>query len=117
MGGVQTRAKDNLNLVAQHLYVFDGDLATEDKVASQLKANWAKNKVASAELEKLFAGTSAESEYAEYVQLRDKYVDAQKRAVALSRTETVDEVEERDGSRTTLHGRAPQGRRRLQDRR
>ena len=99
LGGVRARAKDNVSLVAQHLYVFDGDLAAEDKVAGQLKANWAKNKVAGAELEKQYAGTAAEGAYGDYAKLRDEYVDAQKRAIALSRTETVQNVEERDGSR------------------
>jgi hypothetical protein len=50
LGAVQARAKDNLSLVGQHLYVFDGDLAAEDKIAADLKDNWAKNKVDGAKL-------------------------------------------------------------------
>src|SRR4051795_10893837 len=37
IGGIQQRAKDNLSLVAQHLYVHDGDLAAQDKILGQLK--------------------------------------------------------------------------------
>jgi hypothetical protein len=93
-----------MSLVSQHLYVNDGDLATEDKIAAELKVNWARNTVDSAALAKLLAGTAASDEYATYTRLRDKFVDAQKRAVADSRAETVQKVDERDGSRTIFTG-------------
>ena len=32
LGGMQTRAKDNVSLIAQHLYVRDGDLAAQDEI-------------------------------------------------------------------------------------
>ncbi len=69
------------------------------------KANWAANKAASPKLAaaRRRHGRSP-SEFAEYAKLRDTFVDAQKRAVALSRTETVQNVEERDGSRDIFTG-------------
>src|SRR3954453_21875048 len=45
LGGMQTRAKDNVYLIAQHLYVHDGDLAAQDKIMTEIDANWAKSKV------------------------------------------------------------------------
>src|SRR6185436_16676485 len=38
LGGIQQRAKDNMSLTAQHLYVYDGNLQAQDKVAGELKA-------------------------------------------------------------------------------
>src|SRR5262245_1967137 len=55
LADLQMRTKDDVSLVAQHLYVHDGDLPTQDKVAGALKANWTKNKADAAELAKLFA--------------------------------------------------------------
>ena len=100
LGAVGESAKDNVSLTSQHLYVFDGDLASEDKVAEELAANVKANKVDAAKLEKLFMGTDAEPEYAAYAEARGALVDAMQRAISLSRTETVKNVEERDGSRT-----------------
>src|SRR4051794_20092168 len=99
IGGIQQRAKDNMSLVAQHLYVYDGDLQSQDRIAGDLKANWAANAAAGPKLAALVKGTPLADEYADYAQLRDVFVATQKRAVALSRKETVQNVEDRDGSR------------------
>src|SRR5215217_249352 len=104
IGGLQQRAKSNMSLVGQHLYVNDGDLAAQDKIEDELKANWAKNKAAAPKLGKLVEGTPIASHYAEYSKLRDVFVATQKRAVALSRKETVENAEERDGSRGLFTG-------------
>jgi methyl-accepting chemotaxis protein len=104
IGGIQQRAKENMSLAAQHLYVYDGDLHAQDRVLGQMKANWAANKAASPKLAALVEGTPLADEFATYGKLRDSFVDAQKRAVALSRTETLQNAEERDGSRAIFTG-------------
>ena len=93
-----------MSLTSQHLYVYDGDLAAEDKVAARFAGNVKANKADSPPLEKLFAGTEAEPEYAAYAEARGALVDAMQRAIELSRSETVENVEERDGSRTIFTG-------------
>src|SRR4029078_7746797 len=62
-GGIQQRAKDNLGLMAQHLYVYDGNLQTEERIAGELKANQDENAAAIPQLEKLVAGTPGEHPY------------------------------------------------------
>ncbi|WP_028064969.1 methyl-accepting chemotaxis protein, partial [Solirubrobacter soli] len=99
IGGIQQRAKDNMSLTAQHLYVYDGDLTNQDRVNGELKANWAANKADMPKLAALVKGTDLADEFAEYAKLRDTFVAAQKQAVALSRAETVKNEEERDASR------------------
>jgi methyl-accepting chemotaxis protein len=99
LADLQMRAKDDVSLVAQHLYVHDGDLPTQDQVAADLKTNWARNKADGAELEKLFAGTPAEDEFVTYAKLSDTMTATEQEAIRRSRTETIQKAEERDGSR------------------
>jgi methyl-accepting chemotaxis protein len=99
LGGMQTRAKDNVSLIAQHLYVRDGDLATQDEIMKEIEGNWAKSKADGATLEKLYAGTSAQQEYADFVTARADMLKAQKSALSASRRETVAGAEDRSGSR------------------
>ncbi len=103
-GTMQSRAKDNLGLVSQHLYVLDGNLAAQDKLVKDLEANWAKNAQDGAALAKLLAGTPIESTYAEFAAERAQFVELQKSALEDSRRETVENVEERTASRTTFEG-------------
>src|SRR5437868_4239334 len=44
LGGMQTRAKANVSLIAQHLYVRDGDAPAQRKIFTKIEANWAKSK-------------------------------------------------------------------------
>src|SRR4051794_22539379 len=53
IGGMQTRVKDNVSLIAQHLYVNDGDAPAQAAVMKDIEANWAANKAAGTELDKL----------------------------------------------------------------
>src|SRR4051794_17108455 len=99
LADLQMRAKDDVSLVAQHLYVHDGDLPTQDKLAADLKSNWAKNTADAAELERLFSGTPAEDEFAAYAKLSDTMTATEQEAIRRSRTETIQNAEERDGSR------------------
>jgi methyl-accepting chemotaxis protein len=86
--------------VARHLYVFDGILADQDKVSREitglqkdiagnlaLLARWARTPDARAAVK---AATARNADFSALVN----------RTIATSRQETVDEVEERDGSRT-----------------
>ena len=100
LGAMQQRAKDNLSLVGQHLYVVDGDLAAQDAIAMEIEANWAKNKKDGEELEKLFAGTPVAEDYADFSASRAEFVETQKKALDNSRDETARNAENRDGSRS-----------------
>jgi methyl-accepting chemotaxis protein len=86
--------------VARHLYVFDGMLADQDKVNREitglqddiagnlgLLARWARTPGARAAVK---AATARNADFSALVN----------RTIATSRQETMDEVEERDGSRT-----------------
>src|SRR3954454_13574909 len=99
LAGEQERAKDNVGLVEQHLYVHDGDLPTEDRLAKEIAANDAESSRDSAELKKLLAGTSVADEYTQYDQLHTQMTDAQNTAVQRSRGETIRNADNRDGSR------------------
>jgi methyl-accepting chemotaxis protein len=99
LANLQMRAKDDVSLVAQHLFVHDGDLATQDKVAAALELNWSRNEADAATLAKLFAGSPVENEYADYSKLATTMVETEQDAVRRSRTETLHNAEERDGSR------------------
>jgi methyl-accepting chemotaxis protein len=98
--GMNAGAKDNVNLIGQHLYVRDGDLAAEDKIMREIEANWAKSDVEAAQLQKLFAGTSAADEYAAFTQTRGQMFAIQKRVLEASRAETVSHTDDRSKSRT-----------------
>jgi methyl-accepting chemotaxis protein len=104
--GIAARMPDEGHLVAQHLYVYDGDLAAQDKVAKQFE-------VEAAQDEKAFAGMltvlnnaddPATRSAADGVKkLRDGYIgllNLSRKAIETSRKETVGNVEERTASRT-----------------
>jgi methyl-accepting chemotaxis protein len=87
--------------VLRHLYVEDGDLKAQDKTAANI-ADWEK------EADKSLKGLAPELEseqgkatLAKFVTQYDKFAAAVDKAVKLSRQETIDEVEDRDGSRGT----------------
>jgi methyl-accepting chemotaxis protein len=106
--GIAARVPQEAHLTVRHLYVFDGDLKAQDEAAAEFE------KLAKADTA-AFAGlmqalqTAAEDDPAteeaiaglRQVQgLHRSYVEAARSAMKLSRQETVDAVEERDGSRT-----------------
>src|SRR5262245_44518579 len=99
LGDLQQRSKDNVALVEQHLYVFDGDLANEDRIAADIQKNDAANAKADAQLHKLLGGTAVWDEYERFDGLREKIETAEQTAVRRSRGETVRKADERDGSR------------------
>src|SRR4029079_7163680 len=99
LGGMQSRAKHNVSVIAQHLYVHDGDLDAQDEILQEIEANWAKSKADGAKLDKLFSGTSAQDEYAAWADIRATMLKLQKQVLTESRAETVRNAEDRSGSR------------------
>jgi len=86
-------------LVTSHLYVHDGELATQDAVAKEIAAL---TKTDAAELKGLKAsadGAAIKPLIAKLATARGKFDAAVTTAVRRSRDETVRNVEERDGSR------------------
>jgi methyl-accepting chemotaxis protein len=85
---------------AQHLYVFDGDLAAQDRVAAQMTK---RGKAGDAAFER--AATEHSDDAAAFAKLRaarDAFGETVDAAVKLSREETLSSDEERAGSRTTF---------------
>src|SRR5262249_8446162 len=86
---VQMYAKDDVSLGEQHLYLHDGQLAVEDGIARKIASNNATIAKDSAQINRLFAGSSAAGAFANYDQLRNQLVDALATAIQRSRQETV----------------------------
>jgi methyl-accepting chemotaxis protein len=97
---IESNMQDEGHNVARHLYVFDGMLADQDKVNQEvtrlqkdissdlgLLARWAQTPAAQAAIK------TAAARNADFTALVNQ-------TIATSRQETVDEAEERDGSRT-----------------
>ena len=86
--------------VVRHLYVEDGDLKAQDRTAKEIVAF---DKEAGETLDSLrgrIVGSKAKRTLARFEDGVGEYQAAAAKAVKLSRQETVDGVEERDGSRT-----------------
>ena len=99
-GALGQRAAQIAHHVAQHLYVKDGDLKAEDEIQKQVEALAAANTRDGKTLQALLAGTPSADEMSKFAAARASFVESWKKALALSRQETVDGVEERTGSRT-----------------
>jgi methyl-accepting chemotaxis protein len=87
--------------VVRHLYVEDGDLKAQDKRAEKIAAWNAEADETLAALEPQLGTEAGKAKLAEFAAAYDKVRAASAKAVEQSRQETVDAVEERDGSRTT----------------
>ena len=87
--------------VVRHLYVEDGDLKAQDRTAKEIVAFDAEAEETLASLRGRVVGSEAKRTFAEFEDGIGEYQAAAAKAVKLSRQETVDGVEERDGSRTT----------------
>src|SRR5215213_56798 len=86
--------------VLRHLYVEDGDVAAQDKTAKSIAAWGEEADAAIAALEPKLDSPEAKRALAGFTASYNKFADLADKAVELSRQETVDGVEERDGSRT-----------------
>jgi methyl-accepting chemotaxis protein len=87
--------------VLRHLYVQDGDLTAQDKTAKTI-AGWQKEADDNlGSLKGHLEGDKAQATLAGFTSRYKTYTAAVNKAVKLSRQETVDQVEDRVGSRTT----------------
>ena len=87
--------------VLRHLYVEDGFLEAQDKTAAKIEDWNAEAEEALAAIEPKLESERAKATMAEFTGAYEEFVAASGEAVKLSRQETVDGVEERDGSRNT----------------
>jgi methyl-accepting chemotaxis protein len=86
--------------VLRHLYVEDGFLKDQDKTAAKIVAWQEEADKALAALEPELETEAGKAVFADFKAEYDKFAAAAEKAVELSRQETVDGVEERNGSRT-----------------
>ena len=102
IAGVEWRVQNIRGHVANHLYVFDGDLAAEDAEAAEVVKLKGEIGERLTTLDALVPELDAENQarYATLVEKRQAYVAAYDQALKLSREETVAAAEDRSGSRT-----------------
>ncbi|MFN8123664.1 MAG: methyl-accepting chemotaxis protein [Thermoleophilia bacterium] len=96
-------ADERKALAADHLYVFDGDLKTEDAIQATLKDNGAAIDAELARVERT-AGDRHADAVARVSDLTARFTAVVDDAIAKSRQETVTNAEERDGSRGVYTG-------------
>ncbi len=84
------------HLAAEHLYVFDGDLQTQDEIAKKIKDMRIDSEGDAAQLAALVKGNPHMTEFLRQRNVWNKAMDS---ALAKSRAETVGNVDDRDGSR------------------
>jgi methyl-accepting chemotaxis protein len=89
----------NEALVAQHLYVYDGDLKKQDDIQAKVEHNSDAIDKAIAGLRTHVTGDTTAAVEA-FAAANKAYRATEAEALKRSRKETVDQVEERDGSRT-----------------
>jgi methyl-accepting chemotaxis protein len=87
------------HLVAQHLYVHDGDIKAQDALAKRMQSLSAQNVKDGDALKRLLAGGPADDELTKFAAARDAFRTSWEEAVKRSRQETIDGDEERGGSR------------------
>ena len=85
---------------ANHLYVHDGELEVQDEIARDIEGITADTREAAEQLGAVVKGTTAEPRYRAFADALDRYLALDAKAIELSREETVENVEERVGSRT-----------------
>jgi methyl-accepting chemotaxis protein len=85
--------------VAQHLYVFDGDLDAQDDLQRTILAANRRNDADFAQLERLVAGTPEAARAEAFGEARATFQDLAAELAKRSRAETVAKAEERNGSR------------------
>jgi methyl-accepting chemotaxis protein len=95
--GLQSEAAGHM--LAQHLYVFDGDLESQDATAKEIRAMLDAGDRATATLGTLVRGTPAEAPFAAYVPAREKWAATLADALEASREETVRGADDHGRSR------------------
>src|ERR1700754_1426264 len=84
---------------AEHLYVYDGDIKTEDRIQRTLETLRTRTEQDGAALTKLLAGTSAEAEARAFTEHAATWSALVEDAIVRSRAETLRGDEDRSGSR------------------
>jgi methyl-accepting chemotaxis protein len=104
--GIAARLPEEAHDTVRHLYVFDGDLEAQDKVAAEFEEAAKADLAALGTMVKVLSATPDDPAAREAVEgikrlqaTYQNYVRATRDALALSRQETVDAVEERVESR------------------
>jgi methyl-accepting chemotaxis protein len=98
-GDLLTSTAETGHLVAQHLYVHDGELKVEDAIQARLDAQLKGDGANAQALAKLVKGTPAEPAMNKWMKVGLRMVAAADKAVARSRKETVAKSDNRDKSR------------------
>jgi methyl-accepting chemotaxis protein len=101
---VQQRVQQAADLTTSHLYVHDGELAVEDGIAKQIAAIGAANARDFKTLDASIDDSAARTLLARYRAAVARFAAASGTAVRRSRTETVRNAEDRDGSRNSFQG-------------
>src|SRR5688500_5965354 len=86
-------------LLVRHLYVEDGDLKAQDKTQKEIDVFTAEARETLAALGPRLGGAEAKRIFAQFERDVSAFQAGSAKALELSRKETVDGVEERDGSR------------------
>ncbi|MBJ7331899.1 MAG: MCP four helix bundle domain-containing protein [Solirubrobacteraceae bacterium] len=94
-----TNTASSAHELVRHLYVFDGDLKTQDAVFAKVERQHAGLDAAIKKLRPLLTTPAARRDFATVVRQRQLLETRMDKAASLSRQETINEVEERDGSR------------------
>jgi methyl-accepting chemotaxis protein len=85
--------------VVRHLYVYDGDLKTQDAIAKAYATRTAGSERAARQLAPLMHSAALRAAYARLNKVGAVFAARTSRALALSRKETLANAEDRDGSR------------------
>jgi methyl-accepting chemotaxis protein len=93
-------AQANGSAILTHLYVEDGDLGAQDATAKRIAANAAAIDKHLATAERALTSPEAREAFAAFAEAYEGFVAVAEPTLETSRQETVDEVEERDGSRS-----------------
>ncbi|HEY6890142.1 MAG TPA: methyl-accepting chemotaxis protein [Solirubrobacter sp.] len=99
LGSLQAQSNADVTLVAEHLYVHDGDLAAQDAGVRELQTSWVAGDKAAKELQRLLAATPVAGAFTTYATERAALEHSERLAVQRSRAETVAGDERRAGSR------------------
>jgi methyl-accepting chemotaxis protein len=99
VGQMSSRAATMNTDTTQHLYVFDGDLKSEDALAAEVTKFDDENDRDGKTLTALTKGTAAADDVARFEDAHEKFVADAKTVIARSRKETLAKKDNRDGSR------------------
>lgn len=83
-GHLDARTQTIVLLVSQHLYVFDGQLAEQDRLVAEIKPLREANNVDSERLDPLLDGTPADAKLQEVIAVRKQLITTYLRALDLA---------------------------------